>query len=81
MDSFGYEGDAVPTVAYIGICCYCGAGEFQIYVNSKPVAIISSGEIRDVARESFDVVEHITTGPTVDYQPDVACDDYLYETR
>jgi hypothetical protein len=34
---------------------------------------------RDVVRESVDVVGH-STGPTLDYQLDVAYDDYTYET-
>jgi hypothetical protein len=52
-----------------------GAGEFKITMNGEPVVSSSSGEFRDVARESFD-------GPTVDYRMDAAYEyeDYPYET-
>jgi hypothetical protein len=44
------------------ICCRYGTGEFKITVNGEAVAIIgSSGEFRDVVRESFDVVGRSTS--------------------
>jgi hypothetical protein len=77
--SFGFEGDDVPKTAYIEIYCHCGAGEFQITVNGKPVASINSGELRDVARKIFDL-DGRGSGPTVAYQLDVAFDDHPYAT-
>jgi hypothetical protein len=92
--SFSTEDGAVSKTAYIaegaytfemagtygdGICCRYGAGEFKTTVSGEPVAISSSGEFRDVVRESFDVVGR-STGPTVDCRLDVAYDDYPYET-
>jgi hypothetical protein len=49
-----------------GICCQDSPGRFKATVNGEPVAISSSGEFRDVDRESFDVVKR-STSPTIDY--------------
>jgi hypothetical protein len=68
-DAYGY-----------GIRCQYSPGRFKATVNGEPVAMSSSGEFRDVNRESFDVVRR-STSPTVDYyRLDVAYDDYPYET-
>jgi hypothetical protein len=84
MGGFSTEGGAVSTFKMTntygdGMSCQYGAGEFKITMNGEPGAISSSGEFRDVVRESFDVVWR-NTGPTVDYRLDVAYDDYPYET-
>jgi hypothetical protein len=47
-------------------CCEYSAGEYNITVSGKPGAISSSGEFREVVRESFDVVGR-STGSTGDY--------------
>jgi hypothetical protein len=93
--SFSTEGSAVSKTKYIakgtytfemthtygdGICCQYIAGEFKITANGEPGAIISSGEFRDVVRESLGVVEH-STGPTVDYGLNFVYDDYPYAIR
>jgi hypothetical protein len=54
-----------------GIYCQYGADQFKATVNGEPVAISTSGEFRDVARESFDAVGR-STGLTVDYRLDLA---------
>jgi hypothetical protein len=75
----GPEGDAVSKATCIAergctfemidtyegeICCFCGASEFRITVNGKPIAFSRSAEFRDVARESFDMAG-CSSGPTV----------------
>ena len=52
-DTYGY-----------GICCQHGAGEFKTTVNGEPVAIISSGVLRDVVGESVDVLGAVLTPPS-----------------
>jgi hypothetical protein len=74
-----YTSETTDAYRY-GICCQCNTGEFKATVNGEPVAISSSGEFRDVVRESFDVVRR-STSPTVDYyRLDIAYDDYPYGT-
>ncbi len=51
-----------------GICCQYGASRFKATVNGEPIAISSSGEFRDVVRESFDVVRRSASPPsTIDW--------------
>jgi hypothetical protein len=62
-----------------GICRQYGAGDFNISVNGEPGANSSSGGFRDVVRKWFDVVG-LSTAYTVDFQMDVAYEDYMHET-
>ena len=81
---FGTESGAVSKTTYIAEEAYTSEMMTDTYgdwafVNDKLVASSnSSGEFRDVVRESFDVGRR--RGPTFDKPLDVAYYGYLYET-
>jgi hypothetical protein len=62
MAEGAYTFEATDTYGDV-IWCRYGAGRFKATVNGEPIAISSSGELRDVVRESFDVVRLSTSPP------------------